>query len=122
MGLYLGLLERSDEVVIGHEDGSVIKARSIKRLPACQRSHAELVKNLKGLPWKPQPNEEGNEIKVLIPSESRVPENELPPVQRIARGPDTVKKQVYIRRDVELAKYGFTPSCAGCNAAQVDAS
>ena len=40
---------------------------------------------------------------------------------RAARGPEAEPKRVYIRRNVELERYGYTPGCPGCIAAETDA-
>ena len=49
-GIYLGLVEASDEVIVGTEAGR-FRTRSIKRLPPVQRSLKTLVQAIKGLPW-----------------------------------------------------------------------
>ena len=56
IGLYLGLVEASDEVVVGTDKG-VFRVRSIKRLPAVQRSAQALLRDMKGLPWCMEPTQ-----------------------------------------------------------------
>ena len=103
--------------------GGVIKVNNVRRLPPSQRKDPELLKVVKGLPWclKPIDKKQGEagvgDAPVKMASEPVVPEEELPRVVR-PRVEDSKAKNFYIRRDVELTLYGFTPGCAGCDAAQ----
>ena len=58
-GLFLGLVSRTSEVIVGTEKGC-FKVSSIKRLSEQQSSNPELLEKLKGLPWKPRPNDGGD--------------------------------------------------------------
>ena len=49
-GIYFGLVNGSDEVMVGTPAG-VFKVRSIKRLPEPQRRDRPLVDAMQGLPW-----------------------------------------------------------------------
>eukprot|EP00971_Amphidinium_carterae_P285985 5678422-Amphidinium_carterae.1 len=51
-GLYLGPCLRTSDSLVGTSDGTVVKARSFRRLPDSQKAAAELVKGLRGVPWK----------------------------------------------------------------------
>ena len=64
-GLFLGVQDRSDEVVIGTGDG-VVKARTIKRLDGVQRADSNLLKTMRGLPWEPVPANVDGEIEVSV--------------------------------------------------------
>jgi hypothetical protein len=50
VGLFLGVQDCSDEVVIGTEHG-IFKARSIKRMEPTLRGNAALLDKIKGSPW-----------------------------------------------------------------------
>ena len=121
-GIFVGLIERSNEVRL-LTPGGVIKVSNVRRLSPSQRKDPELLKVVKGLPWclAPIDKKEGEagvgDAPVKMALELVVPEEELPPVVR-PRVEDSKAKNFYIRRDVELMLYGFTPGCAGCDAAQ----
>ena len=73
---------------------------------------------LQGLPWRPKPDEPAlDEVPVRVSAESAVPRQDLPDAPRL-RAPEIESRRVYIRRDTELKKYGYTDGCPGCIAAQ----
>jgi hypothetical protein len=120
-GIFVGLIERSNELRL-LTPGGVIKVNNVKRLPPSQRRDPELLKVVKGLPWCLTPSgKEGEagvgDAPVKVALEPVVPEEELPPAVK-PRVEDQKAKNFYIRRDVELQLHGFTPGCAGCDAAQ----
>eukprot|EP00971_Amphidinium_carterae_P302634 6013359-Amphidinium_carterae.1 len=47
-GLYLGPCLRTSDSLVG-----VVKARTFRRLPESQKGAAEIVKGLRGVPWRP---------------------------------------------------------------------
>eukprot|EP00971_Amphidinium_carterae_P102767 2034289-Amphidinium_carterae.1 len=51
-GVYLGPSLRSSDSLVGCADGTVVKARSFRRLPDSQKAAPELVKGLRGVPWR----------------------------------------------------------------------
>ncbi|CAK0871008.1 unnamed protein product [Prorocentrum cordatum] len=53
-GIYLGLVERSNMLLVGTPRG-VFKVNCVKRLPAIQSSDPELLKSIVGVPWDPVP-------------------------------------------------------------------
>ena len=74
-----------------------------------------------GLPWKVSPGaptgtpqEETAVTRPIRISQMEAPDDELPraPTTRASEA-----RRVYIRRDVELARYGMTDGCQGCTAA-----
>ena len=83
-GLFLGVQDKSDEVLIGRRDG-VVKARTVKRLHGVQRRDADLVKEMRGTPWEPVPGDLADDAAVPI-AVVRVPlgpaalDADLPPV------------------------------------------
>ena len=52
VGIMLGLVDRSDEVVIGTTE-RVVKARTAHRMPVGQRDDAAYAKSMRGVPWQP---------------------------------------------------------------------
>ncbi len=70
-GLFLGVQDRSNEVVIGTRDG-VVKARAIKRLDGVQRRGVDLLKTMRGLPWELVPGDVDGELVVAMAIERRV--------------------------------------------------
>jgi hypothetical protein len=116
VGLFLGVQDCSDEVVIGTEMG-VFKARSIKRMEPTLRGNADLLGKIKGSPWDPVPGsivDSQPDVIVRVVADKVVPEADLPPP---VRKPEGVPRRLYIRREVELRRYGYTDGCEGCIAA-----
>ena len=115
-GLFLGLEDNSDECFVGTADG-VVKARTIRRLAPDARADADLLGKLAGVPWKPVPSApESDSIPVAIRLDARpvVPASELPSEPTHA---ESLARGLYIRREVELEKFGYTEGCLGCTAA-----
>eukprot|EP00971_Amphidinium_carterae_P009039 178571-Amphidinium_carterae.1 len=52
-GVYLGACLRTSDSLVGTTEGTVLKARTFKRLPESQKAAAVTVKGLRGVPWKP---------------------------------------------------------------------
>ena len=121
VGIMLG---RSDEVVIGTAE-RVVKARIVHRMPAGQRGDAAYAKSIRGVPWQPNPAEsaEGEPLGMAQARIVSVPmvavENR--PAVPVMEPRDYNVRRFYIRREVELAKYGFSDDCEGCRVAQVGA-
>ena len=100
-GLFLALVPRSNEVVVGTPHG-VVKARSVRRLPPLQRKNVELVNALQGVPWQPDPKSGDDRIRVRISAEPVVADADLPPPV-LPQGP--ISRSFTIRRDVELKDF-----------------
>ncbi|CAK0885065.1 unnamed protein product [Prorocentrum cordatum] len=130
-GLYLGPTLRTDEVYIGAELGA-LRARAFKRLTVEQRADKDLLNSLVGKPWAPAPTGvEVDEVPVAIEIRAPAPApvapvggplapipeaGDLPPrAPRVGR-PPAGPRAVYIRKDVEIAKYGLSPGCYDCAA------
>ena len=69
-GIWLGIKEKSGESIIGTARG-VVKARTIRRRPEGERWSWEELQTMKGVPWRPNPNDEadGGEVPAGIPEE-----------------------------------------------------
>ncbi len=52
-GIFLGLVERTGEVIIGTADGCAVRCRSYRRVPKEEQWKKYLVLGLKALPWAP---------------------------------------------------------------------
>ena len=115
--IFLGLVARSDMLIVGNKDGC-FRVACIKRLAPSQRRDADMLLGVVGVPWRPKPRgEPGAEVPLRVSAEPVVEEEELPKVVK-PTVPDVSGRQVYIRRHKELAKYAFTPECPGCDAAR----
>ena len=51
-----------------------------------------------------------DEVPVRVSAESRVPRHDLPAAPR-PRAPEVESRRVYIRKEHELKKYGYTDGC-----------
>ena len=112
--LFLGVQDRSDEVVVGTRDGA-FKARRVRRLDPVQRRDAALAREMRGLPWDPVPgvpNDDG-EVPILIVRVAAAPvatSGELPPVV-VPVVP--AERGLYVRK-ADITAYGPSPNCQGC--------
>ena len=121
VGTMLGLVDRSDEVVIGTTERAV-KARTVHRMPAGQRGDAAYAKSIRSVRRQPNPAEvvEGEPLGVahtrnvsvpMVPTERRPAVPVMEPREHKAR-------RFYIWREVQPAKYGFSDDSEGCRVAQ----
>ena len=114
-GIFVGFTDRTTEYVIATPDGC-IRTNDIKRLEPREEADGLFFNAVQGSPWK-----------LAAPGAAAVPEQvveELPtrawirvetqgapePIETRSSGP----RRVYIRKSVEILKYGQTPGCAGC--------
>ena len=113
VGIMLGLVDRSDEVVIG-TTGRVVKARTVHRMPVGQRGDAAHAKSIRGVPWQPNPAEaaEGEPLGMaqacivsvpMVAVENRTAVPVMEPTDYKAR-------RFYIWREGELAKQNDSSS------------
>ena len=113
-GIFLGLQDRSDEVLVGTREG-VFKARTLRRLDGVQRRDPELLKGLRGLPWQPVPGSEdagevaaaGQVQPVYVANEPLAEPAELPPP--VVPKP-FARRNLYVKRE-DIEKYGSTVGC-----------
>jgi hypothetical protein len=96
-------------------------ARTLRRLPEGDRKDRELLLSVKGSIWKPGSAGETLEealARIFLPMPvvmAATQPDPLPP--RVSAVPGAPRR-VYIRRGVELRKYGLTQGCVGCVNAQ----
>ena len=108
-GIFLGILGvGASDHATGTPDG-VQPARAIKMVPEIDAWDIELLLAVKGLPWDHLRADPAARIRLPAPEVHVLP----PPVGEPA-GPGA--RRVYIRRDVEIRKYGVTIGCPGCTA------
>ncbi|CAE7627361.1 unnamed protein product [Symbiodinium sp. CCMP2592] len=81
-GVYLGLRLQSTEKIVGTNQG-IFVVQSIKRKPEGQQWDSDLVKAVRGLPWKTSPDETGDGARLPEPLTVRAQVEEgLPPPAR----------------------------------------
>ena len=127
-GIWLGLISRTDESLIGTEAG-VVKAAAVKRLGEDSKWSLSDVQKVCGCPWKPVPAVEGDHVPIFIRSDGTgIPlededtriEVDMPETQAecTSEAQMEMQKQELIR-DLKVTqrlvhKYGPTPGCLGC--------
>ena len=114
-GIFLGIKDESEIAVVGTPHGAVF-ARCIRRVPKRGFWGKYAVQQHQRSPWELQRRAEGAIVnRVQLDVQAAIPEREAPP--------PTVGEQlprlVYIRRSVELARYGYTDRCIGCQHARL---
>ena len=113
--MYLGPSDRADDVYIGLSDGSVARARTIKRMEATTRHDPPFLQRLTARLWDP-PGSGGPGDEELGPRPLVV----VPPMAPGAPGGEqTEHRRVYITR-ADLDRHGYTQDCPGCTAAQTN--
>jgi len=114
-GIFLSFIEATNEYVIGTPD-RIVKSSNAKRMTRMEASDPALFVSIKGTPWKLSESETVGvpqiDIPIRVDMPTAVPESELPRT-RSAPPPGLVRR-VSFRKDVELARYGFTDGCPGC--------
>ena len=136
-GIWLGISNRSDEVIIGTETG-VIKARSVRSLVEKDRWDKEFVDKIQGTPQQPIPgrdsdhsptsaegkDEEDRGERVTGRDERAGPGDESERKRSQALPPEEVTKtmtrreeemrQMYVTKRM-MEKHGKTKGCPGCD-------
>ena len=110
-GVYLGINESSQELIMGTPTGAV-KASEFKRKGSDAESwNLEELSAMQGLPWKPDPNAAGYEVKtrVIVPIVREPGDPDQPDTKPI------ISRGVAVKRSEYLAM-GPTAGCYGCKA------
>ena len=97
-------------VPVGTPNGVVNSELHQKNLPITSKRPKALEVHQRP-PWLLSPGDvqnEPGEVPTMVASEPVVPEDELPPRLPNEREAEGVPKRVYIRRNVEHQKHGFT--------------
>ena len=108
-GTWLGTNARTDEALIGTQNG-IVRARSVRRRSRSEQWSYEQILSIKGNPWDPTATKEPShqETNIDLSDHEHIVEetNAAPPQARL----------VYIKKkDVE--EFGATSGCPGCVAA-----
>ncbi len=115
-GIFLGFIERTEEYIIGTPEGCV-KTKDVHRLRPDEVADPVLVMQVKGKPWRMTPSMPRDaapeDLPVNIVVEPEIPVAELPVRPEVQSGPRRPYR-FSIRRNVELARYGYTDDCQGC--------
>jgi hypothetical protein len=113
-GVYLGVKMNTTEKIVGNATGTYV-VQSMRRLPEGARYDQEMLKSLRGLPWKPQPGPEDPvnlELPMPIALEPEVEEHENRPTEIAPKR--LVLKRIYITK-YDIEKYGHTAACPACD-------
>ena len=110
-GIYLGMVESSEEYLIGTEKG-VIKVRTVCRHGNKEgRWNKEMLAKMVGVPWEPIPAAGG----VEVPAAVELPQREgPPPVIEEPEEREITRRRVFIMT-VDVKQYGGSPDCPGCD-------
>ena len=110
-GVFLGINDLSQELIMGTSEGA-IKATEFRHKGSEEESwNFDEMNNVKGLPWQPDPNTAGMEVKarIILPMEA-------PMAERInVETKPTIVRGVALKKAEYLAM-GATPNCNGCKA------
>ena len=94
----------------------IVFSRSVRRVPKEDSGDGMLFNSIRGARWELQPRAEGVVAnRVQLDVHAAVLEREAPP----STAGEQLPRRVYIRRSVELARYGFTDRCIGCQHARL---
>ena len=119
-GIFLDLIEPTGEYVIGTPAG-MVKSGCIKRMVRDSARDPTLFKAVVGQPWRLSPTSAPGTSTVELPTrlsvQPAVPAGDLP--EPHGRAAEALPRRLYIRREVELARYGKTDGCVGCIAAHL---
>ena len=109
-GIWLGQARASNESLVGTRKG-VVRAFAIKRSDEAKRWDAEMIKELKGTPQRPNLEAPGIEvpIRIHVPRPEEVTEEQT---FDNSRSEETARGAYLKPRDFE--KYGWTKGCEGC--------
>ena len=113
-GIFLGIKDGTEELIVETPTGCKICC-SVKRRSRADAADPVFFNSVRGTPWCLVPDDAVREPRVPMQFDVRPASVELPP--RIVAADHSRPRRVYIRAAVELAKYGYTPNCAGGEAA-----
>ena len=129
LGTWLGVIERTEETIIGTKDG-IVKCRTVNRILEDQRWNRDLLLGIKGTPWMPVPRVKGDHIPVEIKEDgsSTTPEEEnietgpeitfeedvdMPNKPRTVGYKGAGMTEFHIKKPM-VQKYGHIDSCPAC--------
>ena len=120
-GAWLGIIERTEESIIGTYNG-VVKCRTINRMADGEQWHRDMVLGMRGSPWEPVPGKQGMHIPVDVDDSGEDPEKDCGHEVRPTEALDdeipvetrSNTDKLHISRKA-ITKYGVTTGCPGCN-------
>ena len=104
-GVFLGIVDRSDEAILGVE-GGIVRARTIRRLEDSERWDPKAVLAVTGIPINPNQGSDDMRIRIRIGQQHSI-QPDLPPEPKIQR---------VTLRPHDFRTHGYTENCKGCNA------
>ena len=110
-GVYLGVRDDTTEKIVGTKQGTFV-VQSLRRKPEEDRVDKDLINNLRGVPWDPNP-EAGVGLELPAPITLKPENPEVPRVPIEAYEKPVQSRRHYILR-ADLAKYGFSENCRAC--------
>ena len=118
-GIFVGFTDKTTERVVATPDGCV-KTNDIKRLGSEGDGDGPLFNAVRGQPWRLRPSLVGGDAPAMPdepPLRAAIPVPQVPEDVRIPGVRQVGPRRVYIRKAVELARYGYTSGSVGCDAA-----
>lgn len=122
-GVWLGTIDRTDEYLIGIDNG-VVECRAVKRRPIGEQWCGAAMQQMKGTTWQPIPGQSTDLVQTFVP-ERKFKANTLPSKVTVemaempaemGKPKAAMGKQVHnfriSRRDLE--KHEATPGCPAC--------
>ena len=120
-GIYLGLLDRSDEIVVFGQEG-IRKARTIRRRPDGEQWRHDELLAVRGSPLQPNPGNEDTRIKTRMEPGLSIQNTMGEPITKedVAKEVGTQRPFYLMKADVREAasRIGYTPGCKGCRAVE----
>lgn len=74
-GIWLGIIERIKETIIGTRNG-VVKCRTTSRLSECDQWNKDMILQMRGSPWEPVPGKQNMNIPVDVDDSGEDPEGD----------------------------------------------
>ena len=116
-GIFLGFKEGSQEFIVGTPAGCVV-CKTVKRRPREDEADPVFFNSIRGTPKRLLPDDEPREPREPREQPSLIDVRRghtdfLPPINAEPAKP----RRVYNRNSVELARYGYSLGCIGCEAA-----
>ena len=115
-GIYLGVKGTTGESIIGAGEG-IYRTRTIQRKPLDDRWREDLIKKIKGVPWRKSDNDpevdgEAMKSRPLSEEEQRIIDNRNREQEELRGAP----KRFAITVE-DLQKHGVAEGCSGCRSA-----
>ena len=121
-GVWLGTIERTEEVTVGTKRG-VVKCRTVNRLAANERWDKDMVLGMKGVPWETILGQKGRHIPVAIIEDGRELCEEDENNKMLDNDQEGDEPGLKLRGGLDrlhiskkaVNRYGTPPGCPACN-------